>query len=81
MNVRPETEKVYFENLDRKFRNIIKPMFNLLTNKDNINSEIHKRLFAAFLNKNIFEAYLSPIDKPQDLPDINLFTELYHYCE
>lgn len=81
INIRPETEKVYFELLDRKFRNIIKPMFNFLTNKDNINSEIHKRLFAAYLNKNIFEAYLSTRDKPQDFPDINLFTELYQYCE
>lgn len=81
MNIRPEKEKLYFEYLDRKFRNIIKPMFNLLTNKDNINSEIHKRLFAAYLNKNIFEAYLSTRYKPQDFPDVNLLIELYQYCK
>lgn len=38
--------------------------------------EIHKHLFAYYMNKNSFEAYLKIRWKKQDIPDINLLTEL-----
>lgn len=77
---RPEKEKDYFEKINLKFRNIITPMFDLLADKNNQNLEIHKRIFAAYLNKNVFEAYLTTREKPQNWPETELLRELIELC-
>lgn len=73
---RPENECRYFESIDKRFRNIATPIFELLTNKDNEHREVQKHLFASYMNKNFFEAYLTTREKPQDIPDISVLNEL-----
>ncbi len=48
--------------------NIFKPIFDLLDNTDNEHREIHKHLFASYMNKNSFEAYLTTRREKQDIP-------------
>lgn len=59
MEIRPEIECEYFEKINMQFRNIFKPIFDLLANKDNEHREMHMHLIASYLDRNIFEAYLS----------------------
>ncbi|MDY6398431.1 MAG: hypothetical protein SPL22_11975 [Treponema sp.] len=73
---RPENECKYFESINKRFRNIFKPIFELLINKDNDNRETHKHLFAAYMNKNCFEAYLTTRWEKQDIPDKDVLYEL-----
>lgn len=73
---RPESESKYFEAINKRFRNIFKPIFELLVNKDNEHRETHKQLFASYMNKNCFEAYLETRWKPQNFPDTGVLVEL-----
>ena len=65
---RPELECQYFEAINKRFRNIFKPIFDLLDNTDNEHRETHKHLFASYMNKNSFEAYLNTRWEKQDIP-------------
>jgi len=76
IKMRPEIECQYFETINKRFRNIFKPIFKLLSNIDNEHRETHKHLFASYMNKNIFEAYLSTRWQEQDIPDKDLLFEL-----
>lgn len=73
---RPENECRYFESINKQFRNIAKPIFELLSNKDNKHRETHKRLFSLYMNKNFYEAYFTTRWKSQDIPDIGVLSEL-----
>lgn len=77
VEIRPEIECEYFEMINKRFRNIFIPIFELLKNKDNEHQEMHKHLFASYMSKNIFEAYLTPRWEKQDIPDEKLLFELY----
>lgn len=70
------SQSTTFEYNSKRFRNIFKPIFELLINKDNDNRETHKHLFAAYMNKNCFEAYLTTRWEKQDIPDKDVLYEL-----
>ena len=76
MKTRPKSECIYFESINTRFRNIFKPIFDLLANTDNIHRETHKHLFASYMNKNSFEAYLTTRWQKQDIPNKDLIIEL-----
>ena len=73
---RPESESKYFEAINKRVRKIFTPIFELLANKDNEHRETHKQLFASYMNKNCFEAYLETRWKPQNFPDTGVLVEL-----
>ena len=50
--------------------------FAAISDKDNDNRETHKHLFAAYMNKNCFEAYLTTRWEKQDIPDKDVLYEL-----
>lgn len=68
IKMRSELECQYFESVNKRFRNIFKPIFDLLDNTDNEHRETHKHLFASYMNKNSFEAYLTTRREKQDIP-------------
>ena len=78
---RPDNECKYFEKINKQFRNIFIPIFDLLEKKDNHHKETHKRLFASYMSKNVFEAFLTTRWKKQEIPDINLLSDLLEYTE
>ncbi len=78
IKIRPDLECQYFENINIRFRNIFKPIFELLANVDNEHRETHKYLFASYMNKNLFEAYLTTRWKEQYIPDT--LSELINLC-
>ena len=43
---------------------------------NNEHRETHKQLFASYMNKNCFEAYLETRWKPQNFPDTGVLVEL-----
>jgi hypothetical protein len=76
---RPEKEKKYFEELNNRFRTLFIPMFELLKNDDNQNRNMQKHIFAAYLNEDVFEAFLTTRWKKQVWPDTDLLVELIEY--
>lgn len=80
IKIRPELERQYFESINKRFRNIFTPIFELLDNVDNEHRETHKHLFASYMNKNFLEAYLTTRWKEQDIPDtlIEIMSSLFN---
>lgn len=76
---RPEKEEKYFEELNNRFRTLFIPMFELLKNNENQNKDMQKHIFAAYLNKDVFEAFLTTRWEKQVLPDTDLLVELIGY--
>lgn len=81
MEIRPEIECEYFEKINMQFRNIFKPIYDLLENKDNEHREMHMHLIASYLNINSFEAYLSTRWKKQDFLDTEVLNKLLEWSQ
>lgn len=81
LEIRPDIECEYFEKINMQFRNIFKPIFDLLANHDNEHREMHMHLIASYLDINIFEAYLQTRWEKQDFPDEDVLNKLIQWSK